>query len=96
MTHNSPVTGSFECGDQPSGSVRGREFINCMIVGFSRRTLLCEQVSPLQNLMAIYFTYCIRLSFLTCYRITKPEYFCGTGPFLNSVSYSDIQKISHF
>jgi len=34
-----PVTGSREDGNEPWGSIKGGEFLDCVTVGFSFRTL---------------------------------------------------------
>jgi hypothetical protein len=40
LTRYGPVVGSFECGNEPSGSVTGREFLDQLSISFSRRYLL--------------------------------------------------------
>jgi len=35
-----PVAGSCEHDNQPSGSIKGREFLDCVTISFSRWTLL--------------------------------------------------------
>jgi hypothetical protein len=63
-----PVAGSCDCGNEPSESIKGREFLDCVTVSFSRTLLHRVSQKP-----CIYFDESLYSRKVTFYKFS-PEF----------------------